>query len=630
MAVVPLNTNIASLKAQGQFARTTEELSSTFERLSSGLRITRPGDDAAGLAIAADLNVDARVFVQGVRNVNDGISYLTIAEESIGSMKEILFRLRELATQASNGTLSNTQRSALDAEAQALIREHNRILESTSFNDIAVFAGGSASQLRVQAGYSSVMADLAGLVITVGDGTFQARTSYVTGTTPVDVALGDLNGDGNLDIVHTERSAGGHALAVRLGNGDGTFRARITYAAGTDPSGVAVADFNGDGQLDAVSNDYTSRTLSVYIGNGDGTFKARVTYAIGVNSQIVLVDDFNGDGKLDVVNSDIADNTLSVTLGNGDGTFKARSTHVTGGNPIGVAVADFNADGKRDLVNVDFGSSTLSVSLGNGDGTFKARTAYTTDGSPAGVTVGDFNGDGRQDLANTDSGTNTLSIHLGNGDGSFKARTSYATGTNPGNESMAEPQDFNADGNLDLVNPDLGSNSLSIYFGNGDGTFRARVSYASGGGPRSVAVGDLNGDDVLDLVNTDLSGNTLSVFLGNGVETTVTLQTITDISVATQTAALAAHETLDEYLSQANTVAGIIGASVSRFQVAVQNLQQTTENYRAAESRIVDADAAEETAKLTRQRILQQAGAAVLSQANQQPELALRLLGVGA
>jgi flagellin len=100
------------------------------------------------------------------------------------------------------------------------------------------------------------------------------------------------------------------------------------------------------------------------------------------------------------------------------------------------------------------------------------------------------------------------------------------------------------------------------------------------------------------------------------------------VDVSTQTDALAAQDTIDDYLTEANAVAGIIGASVSRFQVAVQNLQQATENFRAAESRIVDADVAEEAAQLTKRRILQQAGAAVLAQANQQPQLALRLLKI--
>ncbi|MCC6953384.1 MAG: hypothetical protein IT290_04645 [Deltaproteobacteria bacterium] len=116
MAIRSINTNLASLNAQRQLSRVTSELDQTFQRLSSGLRINRASDDAAGLSVAKGIEADSRVYKQGVRNLNDAISYLDIADGAQSSLKVILFRARELATQAANGTLGKSQRSRLNEE----------------------------------------------------------------------------------------------------------------------------------------------------------------------------------------------------------------------------------------------------------------------------------------------------------------------------------------------------------------------------------------------------------------------------------------------------------------------------------------------------------------------------------
>jgi flagellin len=205
---------------------------------------------------------------------------------------------------------------------------------------------------------------------------------------------------------------------------------------------------------------------------------------------------------------------------------------------------------------------------------------------------------------------------------------SYATGTAPLGLALG---DLDGDGVLDVVNTDFTSNALGVHLGNGDGTFQARTSYSTGSAPREIALGDLDGDRVLDIVNSDEVSNTLSVHLANTTTTTTTtaVEPIAGISVATRTAALAAQGAIDGHLQTLNTLAGLIGAAQSRLAVAAETLRISSENFRAAGSRIVDADFAEESANLVRNRILQQAGAAVLTQANQLPELALRLLAEG-
>src|SRR5262249_50280260 len=130
----------------------SRELSLGLERLSSGLRINRAADDAAGLAIASNLNADSRVYTAALRNVNDGVSALAITEGALKQQEHVVERLRELQTQAANGIYSFRQRAALDSEAQALRAEFNRILATTEFNGQKLL-DGSAARLAVQTGY---------------------------------------------------------------------------------------------------------------------------------------------------------------------------------------------------------------------------------------------------------------------------------------------------------------------------------------------------------------------------------------------------------------------------------------------------------------------------------------------
>ena len=136
-----------------------------------------------------------------------------------------------------------------------------------------------------------------------------------------------------------------------------SFFPRIDAPAGTGPYGVAMGDFNGDGVRDLVVADISSNAVSVLLGNGDGTFRAPLTFATGTEPMSVAVADFNGDGAQDFVVTNAGSNSVSVWLGNGDGTFRPPLTFTTGRYPASVAVADFNRDGVPDLAVVTGGGS---------------------------------------------------------------------------------------------------------------------------------------------------------------------------------------------------------------------------------------------------------------------------------
>ena len=150
---VTVGSNIASLQAQRRLASATDRLGRTFERLSSGQRINRASDDAAGLAIADNLRAQARVGQVAIRNANDGISTIAIADSALGEIGNVLSRLAELAEQSANGVFSVTQRSALTNEFVALSSEIERIATVTEFNGVKLLSGGSS--LVLQVGFNS-------------------------------------------------------------------------------------------------------------------------------------------------------------------------------------------------------------------------------------------------------------------------------------------------------------------------------------------------------------------------------------------------------------------------------------------------------------------------------------------
>jgi hypothetical protein len=275
-------------------------------------------------------------------------------------------------------------------------------------------------------------ADAAGTIaISLGNtsGTFKASSYATSAYWPAfefgNVAYGDFNGDGNVDIAYQAYFGFNSplGLSVALGEGNGKFRHGWFEDNGSlFPVNVIVGDFNGDGKLDLITGDgiYTY----VYLGNGDGTFDLFQTYTFG--GLIRLAGDFNGDGKLDLViyeDTGGEPNPVSVALGNGDGTFQSLQQIATpefgcGFGPV-MLVNDLNGDGKLDIAYCD--DTKITILLGNGDGTFQQTASYAVD-TTNGFTFagGDFNSDGKTDLIVSDSSTNyEFSILLGNGDGTF-------------------------------------------------------------------------------------------------------------------------------------------------------------------------------------------------------------------
>jgi flagellin len=161
-----VNTNVSSMAALGHLNRTNSNLESTFSRISSGLRINKAGDDAAGLAVAENLAAEQQSLRQAARNTNDGISVIQTAEGATNEVADILKRMRELAVQSSSDTLANSERAYIQDEYGQLTQEVDRISAVTNFNGVEL-ANGSKSSLSVQVGIFNTADDR--ISISLGD-----------------------------------------------------------------------------------------------------------------------------------------------------------------------------------------------------------------------------------------------------------------------------------------------------------------------------------------------------------------------------------------------------------------------------------------------------------------------------
>ena len=348
-----------------------------------------------------------------------------------------------------------------------------------------------------------------------GNGTFQPSVDFGTGGTPRSVTMGDVNGDGRLDIITANYT--GNNASVLLGTGGSaikaTFLPQQTFATDTTPLSATMGDVNGDGKLDIITANYLSDTASVLLGNGNGTFGAKASFATGTNPKSVTLGDVNRDGRLDIIIANSGSNSVSVLLGNGNGTFGPKTDFATALSPSGITMGDVNGDGNLDIITANYDPSNVSVLLGNGNGTFQAQQTFATGKSPYGVTLGDVNGDGKLDIITANNGANSASVLLGNGNGTFQAQQTFTTGKATRSVTLG---DVNGDGRLDIITSNNFSFNVSLLLGNGNGTFQAQQTFAAGTGPQGITLGDINGDGRLDIITTNNNDSNSSVLLGNG------------------------------------------------------------------------------------------------------------------
>lgn len=599
--------------AERYLDRASNLLSKSFERLSSGQRINRASDDAAGLAIADSLRTDSRVYNQAQRNVNDGVSALNIASGSLTELTSIVTRQMELSEQAANGTYTVEQRRALHSEAQALTDEFNRIVATTKFNGVALLNGDS-SNLTLQLGYGSDSLRTAigdGILRNVGNGTFTATATLTYASSLRAMTLGDINNDGRADVI-----AATNVLNIQIGQNDGSFGSVVSYTLPITASDTLLSDINRDGIQDIVVASNSS-SIATLIGNADGSFQVARSFASSASFAMagMSLADLNGDGFTDVVGVGGGAQTFGIFLGNGDGTFSTNaltiSSPLVNYSPI---LGDINNDGRIDLIARSDSTHDV-VLMGTGTGSFGTPTVITTGTSDSNPLLVDINYDGNLDLLHERSGG--FIYMLGNGNGSFQASISIATGQGVSSREIASA-DLNGDGISDIF---TGQTGIGIVLSNGDGTFSVGNTFASGLNVLDLSAGDTDGDGGMDFA------------IRNGSASVVVYRASTERKATTERLYLLSRDGALEALGKTqNTLLRIsseqqrIGSHMSRLTTATNVLYKARESSLAAESRIRDVDVAEEAANVLRAEILQSAAASILSRSSELPKLALDLL----
>ncbi len=689
-----INSNIMSLNAQNQLTKTQNEQNTAMERLTSGKRINSASDDAAGLGIANRMTSQIRGLDQAVRNANDGISLIQTAEGALEESGNILQRMRELSIQSANGTYSEGNRSTLNAEVQQLVKELDRISETTTFNGLNILDGslrnvdlqvGSDANQTIGFGIQATDAKTLGLGSTSSDvlgaamqdpsslsfsdgdvlingqsiGAFDGSTDSVTdlvnqisenvvgvsastygenaatsagngvleGATTVDFTIVDNDGNTSTfsvsdtknmtELVDKINEAGGGLVSATLNDdnelvisGENVQSIQVEdNSTNQDATGMASADETTYAQLNLTS-DYGD-PIEITRG-GTGTLADLGALGFRESDNQGVVEGFSitsanaatawGVGDVSINGVEIDVEGTSTFAGKIDAINAASEDTGVVANAFAAATWDFSnvniqsafatADQSALAINgIDVGSSLAAVT-----GLEELANALNTKTDQTGVTA---TVSGSRLILESDQGGITVT-QLSNG-----------TITNLTDSSFT----FN------LASGAAGSETGSITFltagaaGGVTDTVDAGIKLSStNGNPISIDLGENATADEIGLVE---SNTTTAGRFGAAVNS---------IDISTVSGAQKAIDILDNAIDEVSNIRADLGAVNNRLDFTINNLSSVSENASAARSRIEDADFAKESANLSRAQVLQQAGTAMLAQANAAPQQVLSLL----
>ena len=659
-----INTNMASLNAQRQLSKTQGLLNKSLERLSSGLRINSAKDDAAGMAISNRFTAQVRGMNQAVRNSNDGISMLQTSEGGMQEVTTLLQRMREIAVQASNDTNSASDRASLQGEMDALFSEIDRISTATQFNGIGLLDGsGGTKTFQIGAnsnqhisvslkstktqdlnlnGYSKLGELNSGRVGTASsglsiNGTAIDATSASTAKAAA-TAINDATGATGVTAVayNTYKGAGG-VSGIVTGLVIGTSASNMATIASSGSMTELVDNINRDAPgVTATLNQDGSITLSndtgdnIFVGTTSGTTGVLNSgLTAGTRSGYIALTDENNDA-ISITATKVGEKNVSGTA-NTDATFDATSVAKWGLNistgstsSTGAAVTT-NALAAGDLVlnGVSVGATTGNTAgdkaaainlVKDTSGVSASATTevkYTVDittlstvgGGATGITI---NGSA-VDFTNATSMSNVVSVinSIGNG---ISASVEATTGKL-------------------VVSSASGQN---IQFATATGAATTAVEDSFGDAATNLTTGTITltsetGADIKIAGSASSAG--ASAIAAGFVEQGGSSEAVGQgLSVETLTNANNAIDRIDDALDKVAQNRSELGAVQNRLDSTISNLMNASENFSAANGRLIDADFAAETGAMSKQQIMMQAGVAMLAQAKQLPQQVLQLL----
>jgi flagellin len=674
-----INYNLAASVAQRSLGASQDTYARQAEKLATGLRINKAGDDAAGMAVSERLKNQVRGLNVAGRNAQDGVSLVQTAEGALAETHTILGRLRELAVQAANDTLNATDRANLQTEANQLVSEIDRIAASTQFNglyllnknsNVSLHDAGDGLQFQIGANESAasnqVTVTVAGVrsqdlgdVSTINTIDSSATTGAKTVTLGTSAA-GGVKYNTAVDTIFDLRDAINAAstgvtasVITSGGNTDGNGGNTVGTASGAklkltssaarafsaDSGNVAARFFGSATATTAQVAAGSASTLADMGVAADGTLTITASIAnsvaAGANATVqelgatagtmtVVID--NAAGNSDVSSSSrtatvtyALTDTLTSIATSLQAAIRALPTPTTsgaGGASNSSATVTWNSTPSQ--LAIASGSANLIATIG---GTGTLHTVLGLAASPAATSE-----DGSATNVAAQSETVTVSYALTDTTATLASniQTALRAAGAVGNSTLST-------GTLAAAAADFGATTgqkLTITKGAGSSVAYAFTDTNTGGtslitkmGLASAAAGSsAASSSTLTEANFTLYSKTVT-----GV-TSISSGTNGILDIGTQTAASASIATVDSAINQVSTARAGLGALQSRLESASRSIAIASENAAAANSRIADADIAESMSSLVRAQILQQAGISVLAQANQAPSLVLQLL----
>jgi len=550
-----INTNVAALNSYNTLKQTNTMMNKSLERLSSGKRINRAADDAAGLSISEKMKSQTRGLSQAQRNAQDGISMIQTAEGALSETHSILQRMRELANQSANGTNTASDREAIQDEITQLKDEIDRIGETTEFNTKSLLKGDGGVSLES----SGVVANA-----TLTEGQDTQHTNASQDTTISSLVTADDGKTATWDL-------NGETITVTFNEDTTNLAAGEVAVDSNSVTGNAVT-INYNAAAGANIDDALTSALSSVIDENDilaGNYSATNTTTAGqVNVSATAGGEFEGSkGNIGAVSYSAALDTAGT-----EGAATTGSTTAATADSYSVDLSGYAATTDVDaLIGKGFTLEGQEYEFYNAN-----------DGEYAGDAIGINVSDVYAAADVTDALGNAIASQLNSAEG------------------ISVTNDTTAD-TLTITSANTGADS-SISFTDGGVQEDFAETFqigANSGQTMSISIGDMRsealGVDQLDLTTTE------------GAE--------------------AALDTLDAAISTVSSQRSSLGAVQNRLNHTINNLNAAEENLSAANSRITDVDMAKEMMAKTRAQILNQAGTAMLAQANQTPQSVLQLLG---
>ncbi len=345
---------------------------------------------------------------------------------------------------------------------------------------------------------------------------FVPHIPYESGMENWGVAVADFDKDGDVDIVTC--SSLDSKITVHMNDGKGRFENKKSYPGGQTHRDVCVLDADNDGYMDIAAVSIKDMRLSWWLNNGSGGFGERKSVVTGGFPHDVTSADVNQDGNPDLITVTVQTHSVNIHAGDGKGNFAGAQVEATGASPRSVRVGDINGDGIPDIV-AGADDRTFNIHFGLGGGKFKPKKYVLSKESLWGLGIADFNGDGRMDVAAASYSVNELCIHLNGGELKGEIQWGHPQYLNSGDKIFdLVTGDFDLDGDLDVVTASTRDEVINVHLNDGKGVFSERSPIKSGNWNAAIAAADFDGDKDLDIATASIKDSRLNIHRNISIE----------------------------------------------------------------------------------------------------------------